>query len=334
MVFKDFTANFRRGITDATGIDFGRTATKAVRLRRVGDVFSVTAAEVLPPAIDGHTSSFSLPLRLKARHAAITTDGHDAIAKLITFPGAVDKAFESNLAKTLGLDSSTGDRMAYHVVTEGSGRAESRVLAVSMPESEAMSVMRFFTSGLPAPLSLEIAPIAALTAFEAGPVRHSTEPAVGLLDFGTTSSTLSIFYKKTLVLIRRFDFGTRKLLERIGSVLHVDPETALNILADSAFDISEPVTDVMGPLSSQLVVSRDFVERRENCTIRNLHIIGGIAASEAAISEMARALNLDIHIWDPFSIPSLQCHTLDPAIDRWRFAAAIGAALGILEEKA
>lgn len=335
MSLKEFRERMKRGPTDVTGIDFGQASTKIVRLQKSGESFSLMGAELAPVLLHGESNeAILIPPKLKARYVAIAVSGGTAVTKLLTFPGTMEHSFETNLAKTLGLDPQTGDRIAYRMITEGSGRTESRILAAAIPEADAASAMRMFATGLPAPCSLEVSALAALTAFEAGPVLNSPEPAAGMIDFGTETSTLSIFYKKSLVLLRRFDFGISKLLDRVTSALHIDADTALNILSDNAFDISELITEIMGPFSSQLIVSRDFVERRENCSLKKLYCIGGIATTPVAIHELERTLGLEVQMFDPFSIPLLHPSTPDAVPDdqRWRFTAAIGAALGTLQE--
>ncbi len=334
MSFKDFKDRWKHVPTDVIGMDIGRAAVKMVRLRKNGASIALMGTELGPGfAFDGSTPSITIPPRLQARYVSLAISDSRSTAKLLTFPGSVNAAFEADLAKNLGLDPATDDRMAYRVVTEAAGRGDSRVLAASVPEAVVAPVMRIFASGLPAPRSLELSPVAALTAFEATAALAGGGTA-GLLDFGTESSMLSIFHRKTLVMIRRFDFGIRKLLDRVTSSLHIDIDTALNILSDDAFDISELIADIMGPFSSQLIVSRDFAERRENCSLKHLHIIGGIASSQAAMHELERSLHLSIERFDPFSVPSLQPDAPEalPATDRWRYTAALGAALATLQE--
>ncbi len=330
MSFKDITDKWKRSPTDVTGIDFGQSATKIVRLQKNGDAITFAGAEILP----AEGGELEIPHRLTARHVSICLSGVSATTKLLTLPGTIDAAFETNLPKHLGVDPQADNRISYTVITEGSGRAESRVLAISLPEADARPAMQRFASGLPAPYSLEISAIASLTTFQAGPVLNSAETAAALLDFGMQTTTLSIFAKKALVLVRRFDFGIQKLLDRVVSALHIDAATALNILSDNAFDISELITEIMGPFSSQVIVSRDFVERRENCSLKTLHCIGGIGTAPAAIQELERVLSLSVEMFDPFSIPVLKTAKPEASLDtqRWRLTAAIGAALGTLQE--
>ena len=334
MSFTDLVKRMKKGPSEVVGIDFGHTATKIVRIHKSANGLVLTGAEIADPL--SARGEFAVPPKLKARYVSLAISSASATAKLLTFPGAIDAGFDHNLAKSLGVDKPADSRVAYRVIAEGIGRQESRVLAAAIPAADADPVMERFATGIPAPCSLELAPLATLTAFEAGPVSNTNSPTCGLVEFGTLASSLAIFHKRSLVLLRRIDFGSRKLLDRVTSTLHIDEDTALNILSDNAFDISELLTDIMSPLVSQLIVSRDFVERRENCSLRQLHCIGGLTTSPSAMHELEHALNIDVKTFDPFSIPTLQNaiqdETSDP-LQNWRFAAAVGAALGTLQEE-
>lgn len=328
--FKELTERLKRGPTDCLGIDVGTTATKLIRLRRSGEDVTILGAELITPS----SPDFNIPSRLRSRYASLATSSNGAVAKLLTLPGNIDAAFENQLPRNLGLDDADAFRISYRVVAEGQGRSESRILAVALPNDDADPLMQRFSSGLPVPYSLEMSPLAALTAFERGPASEASNSAVGLVDFGTTSTTLSFFNRGSLVLMRRFDFGTQLVLDRVESTLRVDTETAQGILADTAFDISELLTELTNPISSQFVVSRDFVERRENCSVSGLFAIGGIALSRAAMLGLEQALGTDISTWNPLAglLEAPQAFGEQADTQRWRFAAALGAALATVEE--
>jgi Tfp pilus assembly PilM family ATPase len=318
-----------RNPTDCTGIDFGQTEASVVRLRISAGEITVVGAEIVA-LNSGHVE---ISNRLRSRCGAIATSGSEAVVKLLTFPGSIDSSFEKQLPKSLGIGDGDDFRVSYRIISEGQGRSESRVLAVALPKSEATPIMRQFASGSPAPDSLEVAPLAALTAFESGPVDASASKPIGLVDFGTHITTLSIFNKGALVLVRRFDFGSKMVIERLATTLHVDAKTASGILADSAFDISELLTELLTPIASHMIVSRDFVERRENCTGIKLHAIGEIALSRAAMQCIERIVKIKIPVWDPFTGLTIAPQALDEnaELHRGRFAAAIGAAIATLE---
>ena len=337
--FQKIAEKFKPKPTDVNGIDLDTSGTKIVRVRKTGEEFTLLGVDVLP-AIDcsqqpAHT--LTIPAKLRASYAALCLNAHGTSLKILTTPGAIDESFDQKLARNLGLAEDTEDRLGYRLLAEGSGRTESRVLAVGIPEHDATNCLSLFPSGLPAPWSLEASPVATLTAFEAGPVMTQESPTLGLIDFSSRACCFSIFHKKSLVLLRSFDFGTEKVFSKITTSLNVDHATASNILADEAFDVSDLLHDILQPLFSQLVVSKEFIERRDSCSVQALYISGAFSKSDTAIRLMEKALNISILPWDPFSIPNLSTPTpLSEEYDRnrWQFGAALGAALGALEEEA
>ncbi len=321
----------QRGPTECLGIEIGSSAVKLARVKRSGSDVTVVGVDM----VDAGDKTIDIPPRLRARYASIATSGKTGMSKLLSFPGAIDKPIDAEIQKSLGLKDDDDYRISYYVISEGQGRQESRVLAAAISEKEASSAMQYFSSGLPAPYSLEVSALATLTAFQQGPVKAKPGAATGLIDFGTTGTTLSLFNEGSLLLVRRFDFGTNSVLERVQKALGVDSETAHGILADTAFDISELLVELMSPVSSQFVVSRDYIERRENCSIESLYAIGGIAHSKLAMQGLVHLLGVEISPWDPFAGFTLAPQAIPEEMEgqRWRFAAALGAALETLEEE-
>ena len=338
-VFQKIAEKIKPRPTDVNGIDFDTSGTKILRMRKTGEDLSLTGIDILPPVDCSQkemaTSSLSIPAKLRASYAAISVSIPGTSLKLLTTPGAIDASFENKLARNLGLPEDTTDRLGYRVLQEGSGRSESRILAVGLPEPAASNCLRLFASGLPAPWRLGASAVETLTAFEAGPIATAEPRTIGLLDFYAKRCCFSIFHNKSLVLLRCFEFGMEDVFRKITTSLNVDMTTAASILSDEAFDISDLLHDILQPLLTQLVVSRDFIERRDNCSLQSISICGLFSDSDTAIEKMEQALNIPVSPWDPFDIPRLTIASpLPPEFDtrRWRFAAALGAAIATFEE--
>ena len=345
---KELVARLKKGPTDVVGIDVGTTATKAVRMRINNDQITLSAADIFPPINTKTDESdkeggdspaavitpLSLPPKFKARYACVSITAPRAIVKLLSFPGQIDAHLANRIVESMGIKDPDQYRLGYKVVSEGHGRAESRVLAVALPEDQAAILTGILPSGIPAPYSLEVSGLATVAAFlHAAGSKHDDE-AIGLIDFGADMSTFALFAQSILVLIRRFDFGTNPMLEQIRENLGVDRETAQGILADGSFDISQSVTTAMEPLMKQLMISRDFVERRENCRVSRLYVSGGLVSSRYAIDELNNGLGIDVENWNPFDELTVTPDAMPGSLagQEWRFAGAIGACLGTFEE--
>ena len=335
---KDMLAGFNRGPTDLVGLDIGSSGTKAVRMRLTSGVPTVVAAGILPPVAaptsEATYAPLTLPLRLRARYAAIAASAPGAVIKLLSFPGAFDERAESKLADSMGLDDPKGYRIGYKMLTEGHGRGESRVLAVAWQEAQACLAPQLLPTGIPAPYSLEVSGLATLTAFlHSLPEKERNSPT-GLIDFGENTTTYALQNRGVLFLLRRFNFGSNMLLEKVQNSLGVDRETAQGIVSDGSFDISQSLNDVLDPLLKQFMVSRDFVERRENCRITKLYMAGSLARSRDAAEEIHAAMDVELETWNVLPGLTVARDAIPAELQgqEWRLAAAAGACLGAFEE--
>lgn len=339
---KKVVERFRRGPSDVVGIDVDVMGVKAVHMRKSNDGISLLAADVLPPLEipdlssepDAQVPVLELPPKLKARYACLAIPGEESIVKLLSFPGQFDAAAEEKVVDNMGLDDPGKYRISYKVINEGHGKSEARVLTVAVPETLAQTGPMLLPIGLPAPFSLEIAGLAAITSFLHGPAAQHEEEAVGVVDFGDSMSSFALFNKNVLALIRRFGIGTNSILDKVQESLGVDRETAQGIIADGSFDISQSVGEVLEPLIKQLVVSRDFVERRENCHITKMYVSGGLIVSRDSLDEMKSSMGVDIDFWNPFDGLTVMPDAVPENLkgQEWRFPAAVGACLATFEE--
>ena len=339
---QELADRFKRGPADVVGVDVADTGASAVRMKRGSDgSVSVICADMLSDQTVGKTADapstaapLSLPSKLRGRYAALSTTGESAVIKLLSFPGRFDEAAEAKVVENMGLESPDSYRISYKLVSEGHGKAEARVLAVALPETEAQAVLHLFPSGLPAPFSLEISGLATLSAFLHAYGDQHKDDAVGVIDLGDRITSFGLFNKNVLALVRRFPVGTNAILAKVQETLGVDMETAAGIISDGSFDISQSVSEVMEPLVKQLIVSRDFVERRENCQLSKLYTSGALVVSRDLIDEMHSSVGVDVSLWNPFQgLPLAQGAIPDRfAGQEWRFSAAVGACVATFEE--
>lgn len=331
----------KRGPTDVVGLDIGSTSVHAVRMRKNGDTLTVTAIDILeiPPSDREDDTAAPPPLHLpsaiRARYASLVVETSPATVRLLTLPGKGEADLDERVIENLGLENPDDFRISYNLLTDGGARSETRVVAVAYPEALAEATINMLpNTGTPAPFSLELAGLATMTAFMNGPVAARENDTLGLIAFGETSCLFAFFSGGTPVLIRKLDHGTNTLLEKVQSTLGVDRQTALGIISDGSFDISPAAKEVMQPLVRQLVVSRDFVERRENCKVSAIYLAGGLAASRDAQNEVRHAIGIDVESWDPFSGLTIAPDAVPEtcAGQEWRFSAAVGACMATFEE--
>lgn len=331
----------RRIPKEIVGIDFGAAGVKVARITMANGQPQLIAADILPAikTVDESTGKpivpqpMVLPAHVKARISALAISGTNSVIKLLSIPGHFDASAEARVVETLGLEKPENYRIGYKVITEGHGKSESRILSIAIPEAEAQIYPKLFPSGTPIPCSVEISELATLTAFTNQIIKNRENDNLALIDFGTTVTMFSVFAKGILVLLRRFQLGTNTLLEKVQTMLGVNMETARGIISDGAFDISHASAEVIGPFLKQLAVSRDYIERRENCKINAIYTIGGMAFSRDLISALKSTMAIEPILWNPVqAITTVQDAIPENIVGQeWRLTAAIGSALASFE---
>ena len=345
MAFSELIQRFSRHVSDVVCLDLASSGIKCVRLHKSGDEIVLQGAALLQltePGANGEQAadappsppSLKLPDELRAKHACLTVPGREAVIKLLSFPGHFDEKMEEKVISNMGIKDLANFRISYRITNDGEGRREARILTVAVPEAEAASATGLLETGLPVPHSLEISGLASISAFLHGPgARHASE-VVGVVEFGNSISTFAMFNQGNLSLVRRFPFGTGRLVARIQEALGIDEETAAGIIQNGSFDISQTADDLLAPVIKQLVVSRDFIERRENCHLSALYVSGGIVLSHDAVESIRAAMGVDVHTWSPTEDLTVADGIFSGELEgqEWRFASAIGAGLATMEE--
>lgn len=327
---------FRRSYTDVVGVDVGTSGTKVVRLKRLHGVLTVMAADILPAVTlsesdDEGVVPLQLPKALKARYASLALSKEGGVVKLLTFPAHSGKSTDEHVHELMGLGDEAQYRLGYETIHES--RAEIRLLAVAIPDVIARKACQLFPVGTPAPCSIEVAGLASLTAFARVRDGGSAEECQAVVDFGESVTMVAFFNKNILALVRKFDFGTANILKKLQDSLGVDKDVAQGILNDGSFDVTKVIHHAMESFLQQLVISWDFVERRENTHITKLFVCGGGVGMQLWAQEMEQATGRGPVQWDPFEGLALQPGAIPEKFkgQESRFSAAVGAALAMLK---
>ncbi len=328
----------RRSINDVVGVDIGTTGTKVVRLRRVKQKPVILGIDLLPPVAMGEEAEpprLTLPKHLRARCGALAATAGDSVIRLLHLPGFSNQApnAETTIREHVGLED--GFRLSYEITSPATrSRPDAGVLAVALPETTARGLVGLMGHGAPTPFSVEVSSLAALSGFSHGPLARHQRETVGVVEAGAESACLGIFQNGHLVLVRKFDFGANRLTERVSRQMGVDAETALEIIQGNAIDISQMTREALAPFLRQLSISKEFVERRCREPIRHWYLSGGMALTNYWEDQIAHTVGGAIRVWNPFDGLEVDAKTsLEIAKGQEvRFAAAVGAAIGAMEE--
>lgn len=326
----------KRRPQEIAGFDFSSSGVKVVRLRFANSQWSLLAADILPASVreDGTLARPAISKALMTNYAAIAYSASACVVRVVAHTISHSQTdVERQVRDQIGLDTSY--RLSFIPTGQVTkGRNENRVLAVAIPDQEAVDILGTFADGAPAPYSLEVAGLASLNAALAGPVARAPEVPACLLDCGSRVSTIVFVHKGAIILARKLDVGGDAVVDRVQKNLGVDREMAENIMSEGAIDISQSVREVIDPFLRQMMISRDYVERQENCRVTTVWITGGMSMSAYWVNEIRKATGMNVQSWNPLEDLQVAGGALPQKFQgqESRFAAAIGAAKGALSE--
>lgn len=338
--FPPLLQRIRPRLRDVVGIDLGASGIKAARIRRDrGGRLTLLAADLLPPLgppgpETGETApALSLPRPLQAPAAALCFSSPQAVCKLLTIPGGPDKVLETNFAELLGLPDNAGFRCGHRIV-DGESRTEAQVLAVGVPERQVAWVAGLLAKGGPAPWSAELAGLAAMSSYLAGPGAAAGPRCDLVVDGGASTTTMAIFFRTSLIFVRSFGLGSDVLARQVMRDLNVDEATAREVLDVGSIDVRASVRTAYENPLRQLAIAMEFAERRSGQRLQKVFLSGGMARNSDWRRELQAVTGLAPETWNPWEGMAVAPGAVAERAGRPGvcFAAAAGAALDTLLE--
>ncbi len=323
-----------RRLTDVVGIDFSTTSTKVVRLKKNKGEMSLVGVDLLPALDFGSASQqIELPRNMIANYSCLAYSGSAAVVRMIKDPLPAEEITlsEARLRELLNLEDHF--RVSATLIKRGTGRQDSHFITAAIPEDDVRFLLNIFSSGSPAPASIEVAGLSFIAAFLNARGDECANESVCVIESGESVSNFAFINQGEIVLVGKFGFGGGMLRSKVVKDLGVDDELAGSILQDRSINISATISDVMTPFLKQLSISKDFIERHHGCRVSKVYVSGGLSLLPHWASVFKSMIHAEIIHWSPFEKIQYDSEVLPESLAKQatRFSAAMGAAIGGLE---
>jgi Tfp pilus assembly PilM family ATPase len=321
----------RRCPANLLALDFATSGIKAVRLRKVKDRIVLAAADILPPVGLDAEKRPVLPRPLAAYYTALCATMENTSLRVFSRVLSEEEDLQAIVRENLAVPDDY--RARGRVLFRARGKRESTVLGVAVPEQSVQHYLSLFSSGAPAPYSLELSGLAAFSAFIYNCGDQTADQTVCVIETGARFTYAAFLHRNQLQIVNRFDIGSEALVRQMQQSLGVDADMAGTILAGRSVDVSAPLRQILGPLTKQLSIYREFVERQNKSVLTAVYISGGSAASPYWQTAIREVLGFVPEVWNPFEKLELPPEGLPARFigQESRFAAAVGAALAGME---
>lgn len=320
-----------RRLANLLAIDFATSGVKAVRLKKIKDHIALAAADILPPLAPDAEERPLLPKPLSAYYTALCATMDNVILRVFSQTLPENEDIEAVVRENLS--ASADYRVGGLVLSRARGKRDSTVLGVAVLEKTVERYLSLFSSGAPAPRSLEISGLSAFSAFLFNRGAQTEDQTVCLIETGARYTYAGFLHRNQLQIVNRFDVGGDTLQRQVQTALSVDAEMAGTILSGGSIDVSSPIRQILNPFTRQLSIYREFVERQNKSSLSAVYISGGQASSAYLQTAVKEVLGFIPQVWNPFEKIEIPDGAFPENLkgQEPRFAAAVGAALAGME---
>ncbi len=337
-LFGRFAFARKRVMTDIVGLDVGGVTTRAVRLKRAGDTITLVAADLFPrqvfPALDTEEvrpAPLLLPKPLSALYAAVGVTSPQASIRLLSVPGGAESLEHLNFNELLGLAEGVEYRIGYEVLSS-EGREQS-VLASALLEQQARWAVSLLPQGVPAVCSLQAGGAAVLNCFARELAAHHGDVPTIFVQVGSAVTDMAVFFKGRLALYRQCMMGSQSIIKTVQERFGIEEDLVPGVLEDDLIDASQPIAAAIEPFLRQLVLAREFVERKRACRIEKILLCGTLLGNTHWNAHITKTMGITPEVWNPLATLPCLPDALSERVKGMesRFATAVGAALAVLE---
>lgn len=339
------------------GIDLGHYAFKSVVMqRRVGNRFQLTHYAVR--ATDGpvetpEQTANQVKLLLKemggsAKACVVAVTSPEAIIRIIEQPETpceiLRDALRINGFSMLNQDcrdyvldcdlaEANGGNEPHQAASPGRG-AQKKYLVGGLPRKQVARIAEAFQKSHCSLDAIQLAPVSIFNAFEFSNGETFGNEAFLLVDIGHAASTVTVGFRKELIIVRSFDHGARELIDTLVHHGGDGAESVLSQLEEGDEILLETARLSLSALTREIGSSIGFFEGHYEENITKVFVSGAAAKSRTILKILTEELHMPCEAWNPF----LKCELALSGSQKAGFAndiprlnVACGAALELLK---
>ena len=325
----------KQSLNDVLGVHLTTDVVAFLRVKKVAGLVSITDAEIFDYSFivkeKGDCINGRIPAYMKSKYAAVAYASEKSLIKLLTFPRLVESRSDKQIAADLGVTDDVDEYRLGHASVGSEGKSESSIIEIALPVSEVNMVNGYFSQHMPAVSNIGISHLGLMNAYAASLHGKTSSGVVAVLNLEPTNTGLFVFNDSKLIFFRMFRTGMDFFTEEIARLMGISTATVSGIICENAFDVSQQVNETLKTFAHQANLCLDFVERKEGVVIRDIKLAGCAETIAEFVGEFQNFFIPEVSMFDPFE----SFDVLDGAFrnfdkKRWRYATALGVALGLL----
>jgi type IV pilus assembly protein PilM len=329
------------------GLDLGSQVLKAVEITVRGDETVLTgfARVEVPPGGDRLAAIKQLLSEGKfaSRNAVLSVAGQSVVVRYISMLEMSDaelkQAIHYELDKYLPFDKEDVvmdcQRLKRRPQSHGDGGNQNQitvVLAASRVAALQQLLKDVQAQGM-TPVAVDLDAFAIANAWELSALSlgQATDRPTALVDVGAARTQINVLAEGETCFSREIGIGgadmTQAIARRLGLEL-AEAEALKRNPGERAFEVARAIVPVLEDMVSEIGLSLEFVENREELGVEEVLVSGGALQAPGAVEFIAQTTGRNVRAWNPLSGVRIQEGCI-PADEQDLVGPSLAVAIGL-----
>ena len=278
-------------------IDWGSSALKIVSATKLKNSYLIDdfVSQKIEDDLSGNLSRIWQIRKLPITNIVLALDGSSTLVRVVDFPRMDKNVIKGSLGFELSKYIPFSQDEVYFdffLLSIPTAQEHMKLLIASVKKNfvdEKLSVLK--SAGI-IPSKITLSSIALVNVFLKFFAQE--DAPVGILDMGFSYSMITIIYKNNIYLSREVKKGAKDILSSLSNILGIKLDNFQD-LTDNQKEIKpELLSEVSSDLTEEVRLSLDYLETKENLSVKRLYSTGGLTSFQGLNDIMVQALGIEI----------------------------------------
>lgn len=328
------------------GLDLGSSVVKAVEISIEGQEPVITGFSrvELPPggSLDEAVKQVFKEGKFRSKRVVTGVSGQDTVVRYLSMPKMTDaelkQAIQFEADKLVASDEDfIIDCLPLDRDESEEARDTMKVLVAAAESRRLHDQAELVQNSGLLPIAIDLDLFAIANAWEMCvlPDVDSMDPedkrATALVDIGAKATSINVMHGVSSCFSREIPIGGANMTQAVARRLGVEgfeAEAIKRASEDHAAEVRTAIGPVLEDLSSELVLSMDYVEHNEGVTVSEILLSGGGVLAEGAAEYIEQSIARPTRVWNPLEGLRVDVNRLDvEELEAW--APSLVVAVGL-----
>jgi type IV pilus assembly protein PilM len=282
-------------------IDWGSSALKIVAANKLKESYLITdfAYQKVEDDLPRLIAKLWQDRKFPQYNIVLSLDGASTLVRVVEFPRMDKKMIKDALGFELSRYIPFSQDEVYFdcaILDAQATSGNAKLLVAAVKRDFVDEKLTLLEEAGIIPTSITLSPISLVNAFLKF-FPHSDAP-IGILDLGFSYSMITIVYKDNIYLSREVKKGVKDILTGLSSRLGREVKNFEDLMSKKKEIGPQLFSEVSSDLFEEIRLSLDYLETKENLSVKTIYTTGGFTACEGLNEILSNSLGIEMLPFD------------------------------------